>query len=225
MTTKTKHQNRVIHENPVEQQRGGFVDKVTNTLSDETKKDVNMLWKQLLGVTKDVSEAGMEPQVNEGSVKGSDLREGEWAFLYKREEKVERKAESRADIEPGIDYRGEILHAETKIRKEEERELTYQIEQIVVELKKLTNSSKELEVAFSDVTVQSLPETPGKYHINFFEWVLSAIQNARMKIEESAIWTNVITSKSAKRDYWNLAKKHGTSFSLSGERMVATQTG
>lgn len=217
MATKTKNQFKFIDENPIEKHlgTGGFVDKVASTITEEAQRDVNLLWKQLLGVTKDMSEADMESQVK------GDLREGEAVVFSKKEARAERKIEA----EPGIDYRAEIIHGETRIRRDEERVLSQRIEEVVIELKKLAKSSKELEVTFSDITVQTLPEAPGTYHLNFFEWVLSALQNARMRIEESAVWVNVVSSKKAKKDYWNLAKKHGTSFSLSGERIVATQTG
>jgi hypothetical protein len=70
-----------------------------------------------------------------------------------------------------------------------------------------------------------MPAKPGKYHLNFFEWMLVTIQNARMRIEDSAAWVGVVSGKKNKKDYWNLAKSHGTSFMLSGERVAATQVG
>ena len=85
--------------------------------------------------------------------------------------------------------------------------------------------SKEIETQFKDVDTINLPETPGKYHLNFFEWVLSVVRNARMKIEDSKAWLSSAGSRSSKKDHWTTNKKQGTQFGLSGERTVATQTG
>ena len=110
-------------------------------------------------------------------------------------------------------------------QKQENRELRTKIEEITIELKKLSKSSKELEVTIKDVNIDLLPEAPGKYHVNFFEWILLTIQIARVRVEESANWASTVTGKRAKKDYWSLSRKHGTSYQLSGERAVAQQVG
>jgi hypothetical protein len=55
--------------------------------------------------------------------------------------------------------------------------------------------------------------------------MLATIKSARMRIEESQAFVGVLSNKASKKDYWSLAKSQGTSFSLSGERVVATQVG
>ena len=183
--------------------------------ADSTREELSKEWRiamrQMLGVTE---QAETQAQKVEG-----ELTEGEEITLSKKEK--------RAEIEPGIDYRREILHAQTRFIQEENRELKQRIEEIKVELVKIKESSKELEATFKAVTVETLqtPAEVGKYHVGFLEWMLSALQNARIRIESSASWIGVIAGKKTKKDYWSLAKKHGTSFSLSGERVVAQQTG
>src|SRR3989344_5698474 len=66
---------------------------------------------------------------------------------------------------------------------------------------------------------------PGKYHVSFFEWVLLLVRQARMKVEDSSAWLGAFKSKKAKKQYWSMFKKHGTTFGLSNERVVSTQTG
>ncbi|MEK7159890.1 MAG: DUF5660 family protein [Patescibacteria group bacterium] len=185
----------------------GIVSQIKNTARQELSQDWKIAMQQMLGVKES----------NAGEKASGDLNEGEEVIFPKKEKKV--------DVEPGIDYFREIIHAETKISQRNEAHLETKIQEIVVELKKLSESSKELQLEFKDITVATLPVKPGKYHLNFFEWMLITIQNARMRVEDSAAWIGVISGKKGKKDYWTLVKSHGTSFMLSGERVTATQTG
>ncbi len=127
-------------------------------------------------------------------------------------------------VEPGIDYQREIVHGERRV-SQDNRAIEVKVEEILIELKQLISSSKELENAFKDVAVAQAPVKVGKYHVNFFEWVLSTIKTARARVEESVGWMSAISSKKSKREYWAMFKKHGTTFGLSNERVVATQVG
>ena len=92
----------------------------------------------------------------------------------------------------------------------------------------LAASSKELEIQFKDVVVEQRIVKPGKYHQSFFEWMLIIVKTARMRVEDAGTWLSVMHGKKNKRhsqNYWQMFKKHGTTFGLSNERVVATQTG
>jgi hypothetical protein len=81
---------------------------------------------------------------------------------------------------------------------------------------------------FGGFTVQQTTKEPGKYYINFFEWLLIVIKTAQEKVENSRAWLNTVKGKGRKGDtpdYWQMYKKHGTSFGPSSERSTATQTG
>ena len=95
----------------------------------------------------------------------------------------------------------------------------------MIEIKKLADSSKELQMQFKEVAVEQHAVTPGKYHKSFFSWLLSIIRNARMKVEDSGAWLAAMHSKKKSREYGAMAKKHGTTFTLNNERNVATQVG
>ncbi|OGH07700.1 MAG: hypothetical protein A2171_00665 [Candidatus Levybacteria bacterium RBG_13_35_9] len=189
----------------------GLASSVAKTVTDELSEEWRVSMRQMLGI-------GETAQKALGEAKG-ELKEGEEITFSKKEKK--------AEIEPGIDYRSEVLHAQTRHIQAENRELKQRIEEIQVELMKIKDTSKELEATFRSVATETLqtPVNVGKYHVSFFEWMLSTLQNARMRIESSASWIGVISGKKSKKDYWSLAKQHGTSFSLSGERVVAQQTG
>jgi len=175
--------------------------EVKKTVTEAGKGVVTDLWEQILGSNE-------KPQPTQ---KRGDLKQGEELVLQR--------------VEPAIDYAREIVQGERNIRAKESHEVKIRIQEIQIELKKITKTSRELEVEFKDVVMETLPVSPGKFHLNFFEWVLSQLRRARMRIEDSAHWTSVLKSKKSQRQYWSLFKKHGTSFGLSGERIVATQTG
>jgi hypothetical protein len=184
-----------IDKNPIEQLLGGF--------------------EQILG-TSDQKEKTRKNQENL-MVEGQEIN----LAGFKREEQEEKTP----DIEAGIDYSREIVHVEEIAIKRENREVEMQLREIMVEIKKLTDSSKELQMQFKNVAVEQHATTPGKYHKNFFSWLLSMIKAARMKVEDSGAWLAAMHSKKKSREYGAMAKKQGTSFTLNNERTVATQVG
>ena len=199
--------------NPIEAVRDISSSVAESAKNDFAKGLMTDLWDQMLG-----TEVRKENATHQTS---GDLEEGQEISLKKQPKKEENKPQ----IEAGWDYAGEIIHAEKRITQTENRELDARVSQIMIEIKKLTSSSKELEATFREITVERKIVNPGKYHLNFFEWMLSTIRSARMKIEDSKNWASLFASKKGKRDYWTSFKKHGTSFGLSGERTPATQTG
>lgn len=158
--------------------------------------------------------------------KSGDLTEGQAIDLSTASKtKTQKETLSYQDIEGGFDYRREILHGERKIARENTQIIEMKIQEIVVELKRLAKTSKVLEVEFKEITAEQRIVKPGKYHVSFFEWLLTIVKTARIRVEDSGAWLSMFQSKKAKRQYWNMFKKHGTTFGLSNERIVATQTG
>lgn len=215
-----------IDQNPIEAARDTFmslgssvIDSVKNDLAKGIAGDIleqTLSWDKTLGT--DVAE-------RRNKKASGDLTEGQEISFKTKAKKEEQKMEKKPRIEAAIDYTAEIIHAERRINQVQNRELEQKVQEIIIELKKLTKSSKELEVTFRDITVEQTPVKAGKYHLNFFEWMLTTIRSTRQRIEDSSNWASLFASKKTKREYWSLFKKHGTSFGLSGERIVATQTG
>lgn len=184
-------------------------------LSEIGTESVNALWDQILG---NYSAEG--DQLSHGG----ELTEGQEIDLSAK--KAKKSEHENAYIEAAIDYRQEIMHGEKRISREQEQQLAYQIQEIVAELQRLVNSSQALESQFKDVAVIQMPATkPGKYHANFFTWVLNVVRSARIQVEDSAAWLSMFKSKKGQKQYWSMFKKHGTSFGMSNERSVATQVG
>ncbi len=209
---KPKQGTQYVDENPVEAIRSIGGGAVKSFATDVVREGAGDFWKQLLGDY----EGHKKPSTG-------DLHEGQDLVLNKQQE-----TEKHHDLEPGIDYRREILHGSERTASRESHAVRQQIEMIIVELKRLASSSKELEIQFKDIIVEQRIEKPGKYHQSFFEWMLIVIQSARMRIEDAGAWLQAMHSKKGKKhsqNYWQMFKKHGTTFGLSNERVIATQTG
>lgn len=141
--------------------------------------------------------------------------------------KEQEKQDRTLDIDPGYDYKGETLHSEKRSSQRISQETENNIQQILAEIKKLVSETRELKTQFKVVAVEKVVN-PGKYHESFFEWLLSSVREALKRVEDSKAWLSAVKGKNAKRGiYWTNAdeKVGGTSFSLSSERVVATQTG
>lgn len=217
--TKAKKSKKPLQqwENPVEAWRD-LPNALGNTVKQESKNLMSDALAQVANLERDVQKLSGELQVGESI----DLTHVEKAQANKPS-----YPEFKEMIQPGYEYHRPFARVtETKaVVKEDTKQIQIRIDQIVMELKMLTNSSQELEIQFKEVSMAETPVEPGAYHLNFFEWVFSIVQKARERIEESQAWLSMFKSKKKQKGYWNMFKKHGTTFGLSGERVVATQTG
>lgn len=203
MNKKHKNQAARSHNNPFESLGNLMQGAGDSFINDLVAPSANDFFEQMLGIETPKAEKH-----------AGEMHAGEEVKLG------EHKAESG---EIAQEYVQEMIHPE-RAGSSENQEIQVRIEQILVEIKRLTESSKELELEFKDVATEAPMAEVGKYHENFLEWVLATIKTARMRIEESAGWLSAMHSKKD-RKYWSMFKKHGTTFGLSNERVVATQTG
>lgn len=210
MTSKKPQNKNRYDKNSIEAIRdlGGSVAKSVAT--DLGRDMVSDLWDQLLGVET-------------GGNKHGDMQQGQEIDLVQMANRA--KAEAGKHIEAAINWKDEIVNTEKRSMQDTTGEISVKVQEIVIELKKITASSKELQTQFKGVVAEQRISKPGKYHLTFFEFMLSMIRDARMKIESSGAWLSASKSKKSQKGYWNQFKKHGTSFGLSNERVVATQTG
>lgn len=112
----------------------------------------------------------------------------------------------------------------------EEQNLTRETHAIMEKLKEqvvlLEKSEKNLVNEVSKIKVEQLPKKSGIYYIRFLEWLLTVVKQLRVKVEEGRAWLATFNQRKKKRiGYWQMYKKHGTTFGLSHERTLATQTG
>lgn len=123
---------------------------------------------------------------------------------------------------PGF-RRPEVKPREPFIKKEEPH-LKEQIQAVQAELKALAASIKSLSNDIQKAVTET-PVDPGIYHKNFYERIRSVLKLMREQIDDSRTWLNLSSSRKSKKGYWGKYKKHGTSFGLSNERTLATQSG
>jgi len=220
---KKKKKQTHIDVNPIEAVRdvsgnvGRFGNKVADSFrQDVAKKGAEDFWKQILGKYEQGAKHVEQ-----------DLIEGEEMILSQHTKQTEQAPVKlrKPDTTPGIDYHREMRYTSERGNSVGKREMEAKIEQILVELEKLIESSSELESRFEVLAIQQTTDEPGTYHLNFYEWLLGMIQSTRHKIEDSGAWLSALQNKKSKRSYWAMFKKHGTSFGMSNERMVSTQTG
>lgn len=224
---KTKSKvKQYVDKNPIEQLLGigGGVGQAGLNLAKTTINLDN--WDQYLGL-ENSQEKKKKHQAS------GDLAEGQELNLtdIKKENSPGSRAQTpetgqeKKKIEPGMDYPKEIVHVGERTVTSQNQEVETQLREIMLEIKKLTDSSRELQNQFKEVAIQERVVKPGKYHKSFFSWILSMIKAARAKVEDSGAWLAAMQSKKKSREYNAMAKKHGTTFSLSNERVVATQVG
>lgn len=156
------------------------------------------------------------------------LSPNEWFVLPggKNESHEEKPKETKKNAAPGIDYHREIATTSERSVRKNQSEMEQRFSQIKEELDRLVASSNKIvQEEFGGITTEQAPREVGKYHINFLDWMLIAIRTTREKVEDSGAWLQTMKNKKGKKGYWGMFKKHGTSFGMSNERSVATQTG
>lgn len=116
-------------------------------------------------------------------------------------------------------------HVKEPLPREDSVLIQRKINEILQELRLLAKSVAKVNQTAKQVAMEETPPQPGIYHLNFFERLLKLIKDAREKVEESEVWLKLFQSRKREKQYWNMFKKHGTTFGLSQERVVATQTG
>jgi len=108
---------------------------------------------------------------------------------------------------------------EFKLVKDQIKMLTEAIKKEIDAIK-LADRSMLAEITdIEKISINSLPEKPGVYHVRFLEIVLNLLRTLRLKIGESKTWLNALVSKKKKRGslFAALSKKKGTQYSLSQE--------
>lgn len=132
-----------------------------------------------------------------------------------------------------LEKRNETLTYQKQRESVEQNVFSYQetvaikkeLEELLRELKLLAKSTQSLTQEVGMAAMEEMPVNPGKYHLNFIEWLIKMVKSLRESVQDSQTWLSVFTSKKKQKGYWQMFKKHGTSFGLSNERVVATQTG
>jgi hypothetical protein len=115
-----------------------------------------------------------------------------------------------------------MRESEATLNKETSIILNQLKEQVTI----LEKSEKAFSAEIRKIKVEQVPAKAGIYYLRYFEWLISIVRQLRMRVEEGKAWLQTFnTRKSKKQGFWQKYKKHGTSFGLSQERTLATQSG
>lgn len=222
MATKQAHKPKIAHES-IEAKHSST--SVSGALQDIHGDVLHGLWDSLLGGSaKNLAE--QFPILGPVSKGHGDMKPGEPVHLNKKQEKAHAPRS-----EGHMEYFRKVQNADVLSQRKEDSSMDRKVEEIRLEIKKLMQTSKQLDSTLKQVTVEQRVVNAGVYHENFFHFVLSLLRSARIRMEEGMNWANTAKAKKGKQSkksqnqYWNMEKKHGTSFSLSSERSTATQTG
>ena len=223
---KSSYKSKRRHEAQYEADDVSLPKQLVKEAGNQAKLVSDNLWEQLLGLGD-----SSEKQKNGNVVFDlSSLKKSEKAFSERNSEEKSELKKRKTEIQPGIDYHREYYESIAKFSENaSSRENVHEsrkIQQVMAEIRKLASSTKSLQVEFGLITVEEPPINPGEYYVNFFEWMLIMLKQARQKVEDSKSWLETVQGKKKKKaGYWDKAKKHGTTFSQSNERFAATSTG
>ena len=188
-TSGSKYKSSNLNKNPLEALHNMGSDIVGGTAS--SIKDIGTgVFDQLLGVDKTPSSS--------------------------------EKLQHKSDEKPRRSGNREIKTIWTFQQEQETRTIRSLIEQLKHEMKLIKQADSSLMSEIKDIeklTLDSLPEKPGIYHVRFLELLISILATLRAKINESRTWLMAFQSKKKKRGsaFASMSKKKGTQFSLSQE--------
>jgi len=161
-------------------------------------------------------------QINPVETVGSlDQFFGQFAEHDQNESSVNRAKEQKKTRVPRQEFSifSYQNYYEREVVKRQIKELTEQIKKEIEALKKADSSFLSEIKDVEKLTIESLPDKPGIYHVRFLEIVLRILRSLREKIGESRTWLSAMVSRKKKRGslFMVLSKKKGTQYSLSQE--------
>jgi len=138
----------------------------------------------------------------------------------KYQDEVKEQKKSAMNLERGTLF--SFREQEEGRQINEIKELIQAIRREVQEIKQADASLLHEVKDIEKLTIDSMPEKPGIYHVRFLEIVLKVLRSLRLKIGESNTWMQALVSKKAKRGsaFARRSKKSGTQYSLSQEHQV-----
>lgn len=200
-----KPQKKVIVDNPFEALKDVGTTTV-DTFREASTDAVKSMWEQILGVGEHATKPS--PKLS------GDLKPKEVLNVSDLKKKKEQTSMSEAPMS----YFKEIKEA-GKVMSKESQEVRQQVQSIMYELQRLATASKTIEKQVSQAIGQGVI-SPGKYHVNFFEWMFSVIKDARKRVENAGAWMHTVKKK---KGIFQTMKKNMSQY-LSGERSVSNQT-
>lgn len=145
---------------------------------------------------------------------------GRESFPSKPEHPYQNQEPQRFNLERGTVFSFRDIEEERQMS--EIKELIQAIKQEVESIKRADKALMNEVADIEGLTINTLPEKPGIYHVRFLEIVLKVLQALKLKINESGTWMEALRTKKAKRGSAFMAnsKKKGTQYSMSQEHQI-----
>lgn len=147
---------------------------------------------------------------------------------------INQSGEKIAQKEQSMEKKMQQLQHVQRMEREQlarnKGELQSQIQSILAEIKaevaRIQMQTAELTGEVRAITVDQVPKNAGKYHINFFEYVIQTLRDIRTRVNESRMWLNLWSRKKHQNSYWGRFKaKGGMEWAMNEERALATSNG
>lgn len=185
---------------------------VTHEVKKASQAAISDMWNSLLGGGKYAEKPSGKPKM------GGDLTPGQAVDLKKTQE---QKAAAPKNEAP-MNYYREVAEAGQYTVQKEAQQMRQEVQSIIYELKRLAASTKAIQKDVEIAIGPSAAPKAGKYHKNFFEWMLIVVRDARKRVENAGAWLQSVKSKK-KRAIGSMKKN--MSQLMSGERSSSNQTG
>lgn len=145
--------------------------------------------------------------------------------LQELQKKQENPEEDKKSVNRELGF-GTVFSFREIEERRQMSEIKQLIEAIKQEVEEIKRADKALMSEVSDIeklTIDTMPEKTGIYHVRFLEIVLKVLQSLKLKISESGTWMEALKSKKAKRGSAFAARsnKKGTQYSMSQEISTA----
>ncbi len=197
---KKKNQTLITRRNVLESLKDLGEDSVAQT-SDFIKNTSEDFISELLGLsTKNTKRSG-------------ELSAGETLDIGNV---LDGKEEQNAKVRKQAKFENSLLMEEAKASRDKSLELKIQLQAIMQEIKKVSESTQNLAEATAAGMI-SAPVEPGIYHIGLFESILEFLQSFRKRVNLAATWLQSTNKRAEKKNFWAQYHKKGTSFLLNPE--------
>lgn len=206
---KKKSQSPIVtHQNVLESLKdlGGGTAIQTKDLLKDTSSD---FLRELLGLSL--------PKVK----RSGEITPGE---TLQMSDVLSGKKEKEGKVKNQIRIENQMVSEEARISKEKGEKLRAELQAIMEEMKKTSESMGNLAEA-TQASMVAAPIEPGIYHVGFFTNLLEFLQSFRKRVDLTVTWMQSTNKRAEKKNYWAMYKKKGSSFLLAPDHYSQRSAG
>ncbi len=177
--------------------------------SDLLKSTSEDFFNELIGIKK-------EPVNKSGEITQGESMDMAAVLSGKEEENKHLRAQ--------ISLERNLSNEQSRLAEHSMQELRVQLQAIISEISKMAQSTATLATQ-TEIAMIEAPVNPGVYHVIFLEKILEFLQSFRKKIDQASVWLQSSNKRAAKKNYWSMYKKKGSSFLLSPDHYLQRSAG